>query len=241
MSVRYKYEIHPDFAALQPLVVSLPDAFNSFGEIIYEGRNTLRRGRAEGHDLVIKSFKPPHIINRAAYTFFRPSKAERSFRYASILLQKDIPTPRPAAFFEEFRNGLLYASYYVSLYSGHPRNMREFWFDPEIGGRAPILKDFACFTAKLHDAGVLHLDYSAGNILFDHNEAGTRFHLVDINRMRFGTVSEEEGYRNFRRLWLPVHTYDQIAEAYAEACGYDKKHAVERVRYYKDRFMSKKR
>ena len=240
MRNRYNYEIDPDFTFLKSFVASLPDAFDSFGAVIYEGRNTVRRGCVEGHELAVKAFKPPHIINRVAYTFFRPSKAERSYRYSFVLLEKGISTPRPVAFLEEIRGGLLYRSYYVSLFSGYPRNMREFWTEPEIGDRAPILTDFAHFTTKIHNAEVLHLDYSPGNILFDYDGVETRFHVIDINRMRFGRVSEEEGYRNIRRLWLPGHTYDHIAEAYAEARGYDKEHAVERVRYYKDKFMSKR-
>ena len=241
MRTRYNYEIDPNFAFLKSFVASLPDAFDSFGEVIYKGRNTLRRGNIEGVDFAVKAFKPPHIINRVAYTFFRPSKAERSYRYSYVLLEKGISTPQPVAFLEEIRGGFLYRSYYVSLFSDYPRNLREFWVEPEIGNRASILTDYARFTTEMHNAGVLHLDYSSMNILFDCDGTETRFHVIDINRMRFGKVSEEEGYRNFSRLWLPEHTYNHIAEAYAEARGYDKKRAVERVRYYKDKYMSKKK
>lgn len=49
---------------------------------------------------------------------------------------------------------------------------------------------FAEFTARLHEAGILHLDYSPGNILYDKIGEEYHFSLVDINRMHFG----ESGY-----------------------------------------------
>lgn len=42
---------------------------------------------------------------------------------------------------------------------------------------------FAEFTARLHEAGILHLDYSPGNILYDKIGEEYHFSLVDINRM----------------------------------------------------------
>lgn len=56
--------------------------------------------------------------------------------------------------------------------------MREFE-EGGIAGREDILEAFAAFTVDLHKKGVLHLDYSAGNILFDKQEEGIVF---SINR-----------------------------------------------------------
>jgi serine/threonine protein kinase len=52
--------------------------------------------------------------------------------------------------------------------------MREFE-EGGIAGREDILEAFAAFTVDLHKKGVLHLDYSAGNILFDRREGSVVF------------------------------------------------------------------
>ena len=44
------------------------------------------------------------------------------------------------------------------------------------------------YTAVMHEREVLHLDYSPGNILWDKDDEGYHFTVVDINRMRFGKV-----------------------------------------------------
>lgn len=241
MAHNFRYDIHPSYGFLLPFLEKLPKVYSSSGDVIYSDRNELKRFTIKDCDLVVKSFRPPHIINRIVYTFFRPSKAKRSYLHAVELIKRGVETPFPVAYIEEYRGGLLYHSYYISFYSGFSRNMREFWFTPEIGNRTPVLKAFAGFTAKLHEKGVLHTDYSAGNILFEETDGTVLFTLVDVNRMHFGKVDEEEGYRNFARLWLPDETYKIIAKEYANVRGYDEKRAIERICYYKDRFMLKKK
>ena len=240
MTRRFKSIVHPLYKNLIPEIEKVTTNFSSFGNLIYEGRNLLRHGNIGGQDSVVKSFKPPHLINRIAYSFFRQSKAARSYLYALKLKEKGVNTPSPIAYIEEYNNGLLYHSYYISFYSTYSRNMREFWFTPEIGDRLPILQAFARFTARMHEAAIMHIDYSAGNILFEEKNGEADFMLVDVNRMYFGQVNEEMGYHNFARLWLPDDTYAVIAAEYARARGYDERHAVDRVRYYKNKFMSKK-
>lgn len=234
-----KYTISPQYKFLGSFIHALPSDFLSMGEEIYSGRNVLRRYVIEGVPLVVKSFRPPHLINRLAYAYIRKSKARRSYEYAHLLLERGIPTPAPIAYVEEYHLGIR-NSFYVSSECPYTRNMREFWFTPEIGDRTFILEAFAYFTASMHEAGVLHRDYSAGNILFSVIKGDPMFMVVDINRMRFGSVSEEEGYKNMERLWLPDETYRIIARAYASARGFNEEHAVERVRYYKDIVMNRK-
>ena len=82
----------------------------------------------------------------------------------------------------------------------HDRNFYEFGRGG-IDGREDILRAFARFTARVHEAGFLHVDYSPGNILFRKGAQGIDFCLVDINRMHFGLVSVRSGCENFARLW----------------------------------------
>ena len=91
----------------------------------------------------------------------------------------------------------------------------------------------------MHEKGILHLDYSAGNVLFGMKDGNVSFDIIDINRMRFDKVSEEVGYKNFAPLWLTDDAYVEIARAYAKERGFNENKAVERILYYKNQFMGK--
>ena len=70
--------LHPDYRGLEAFMQSLPERFAAGeGEVIYKGRNELRRMRCGEHDLVVKSFHRPNLVNRFVYGVFRPSKAKR--------------------------------------------------------------------------------------------------------------------------------------------------------------------
>ena len=100
-----------------------------------------------------------------------------------------------------------------------------------------ILTSFGVYTANLHKKGVLHKDYSAGNVLFRMENGQVYFSLVDINRMRFGSVSSEQGYKNFERLWLSDSDFITIAKAYAQERNLNPEEAIKQIRFYKNRFM----
>lgn len=234
-----KIVINPSYKFLENFIYSLPDNFEKSGDVIYEGRNILRQYTIKNLSVIVKRFKRPGLINRIAYRFFRLSKAHRSYQYGIELRRRGILTPQPIAFIEKHNFGLT-DSYYVSLESPFKRTMREFWFNPEIGDRHFILEAFGKFTSQMHQKEVLHLDYSAGNVLFDVEDGIPVFSVVDINRMRFGKVTEEEGYKSFKRLWLPNDVYIAIAKSYAAAHKYNEAHAIERICYYKNCFMKRK-
>lgn len=156
-------------------------------------------------------------------------------------MAKGINTPIPIAYIENYSWGLN-QSFYISLECPYKRDMREFWYKPEIGDRHFILEAFAHFTADMHNKGILHRDYSAGNILFDLDTNNNPvFSLVDINRLKFEIVREKEGYKNFAHLWLSDEAYKIIAYHYASARGFKPDHAIKQICYYKDKFMKSKR
>ena len=76
----------------------------------------------------------------------------------------------------------------------------EFSDNSDISGREDILQALGVYVAELHQAGILHLDLSIGNILFEKDETGIHFCLIDINRMKFQSVDQVMGCKNFERL-----------------------------------------
>ncbi|MDR1103195.1 MAG: lipopolysaccharide kinase InaA family protein, partial [Tannerella sp.] len=210
--------LNPQQQVFDSFVRSLPDTFDRDGRTIYRQRNEIKVFETGGMAVNVKRFRKPHLLNRVAYTFFRPSKAERSYRYAFRLRELGIDTPEPIAYILMKKNGLLHVSYYVCRQVPHEHTMYEFGRGG-IAGRESVLQAFAGYTARLHEAGVYHRDYSPGNILFRQEKEEVRFCLVDINRMRFGPVSVRQGCAAFARLWGPEPMFRLLAERYAEERG----------------------
>jgi serine/threonine protein kinase len=233
-----KIQIHPSYQSLTPFIKLLPDRFDTDGEIIFKERNTLKKIRTDGQTLIVKLFKTPHIINRIAYTFFRLSKAERSYKYALELIEKGITTPFPIAYITEKKGGLFSRSFYVSSYIDYSGLLRELAYHPLEEVKA-LAEAFAHFTAFLHDNEVFHIDYSPGNILYKKEEDQYRFCLVDLNRMKFEKVDINAGCFNLRRLWGEERTIAYIAAVYAKDRGFNEKECVDLSLRYHAAFWKK--
>lgn len=229
----------PAFEHLRPFVTALPDTFESSGTPIYKGRNLLKRFEVESASLIVKRFKMPNLINRIAYVTVRSSKAVRSYRHGLRLSELGILTPQPVAYVEERFWGLAY-SYYVAVELKGMTEIRNLHAVCDEKAAETVMEAFGRFTAELHRKGVLHKDYSPGNILFRIEKEQIRFALVDLNRMAFQVVKEEDGYRNFERLWLTDTDFVIAATSYAACMGYDIRKAVEKVLRYKTRFMKRR-
>ena len=63
-----KIVIHPDFMQTADFIKQLPQHFAQEGELLYEGRNEVRRYRVKNEWLVVKKYKQPNIIQRIVYT-----------------------------------------------------------------------------------------------------------------------------------------------------------------------------
>lgn len=228
-----KIFLNPKYADKEFLVKALPSFFeNQQGKLIHDGRNKLREFQWGDITVVVKSYQTPHLINRIAYGLFRSSKAQRSYEYADLLRSKHIGSPEPVAWMTE-RNGLLFTrSYFVSLKSTCPYSYNDL-----IGGKFPeqekYLRAIARTTAALHENGMLHKDYSRGNILFGDNAQGVAVEIIDLNRIRFHSISQDEGCRNFaERLPATDEMRHIMAEEYAKARHFDSKICEELMATY---------
>ena len=55
-----KIVIHPDFMQTADFIKQLPQHFAQEGELLYEGRNEVRRYRVKNEWLVVKKYKQPN-------------------------------------------------------------------------------------------------------------------------------------------------------------------------------------
>lgn len=213
---------HSKYKEKEKALLQLVASFFNDGNLIVKGsRNTIKSNVLEGEKVNIKYFKKPGVLKSIIYSFFRSTKAKRSFDYANYLLQHNIPTPFPIAYMEERSSiGLLGDSYYVSQQLDYDFTIRELIHDPLFPERNIILEQFAEFTFKMHEANVNFLDHSPGNTLIVNKGSGHYdFYLIDLNRMKFENLSIEARMDNFKKMWLSRTMVKVIAKKYAELSG----------------------
>ena len=206
------------------LVKNIQKEFLHASETLYDGRNTLKVLTYLDEEIVVKSFKIPHIINKIAYTFFRDSKAKKSYENSMKIIDF---VPRPLGYIEFFRFGLLHDSYFLSENYLYDFTIREVLTDIIYPDKEIILKAFSDFSYNLHEAGIEHLDYSPGNILIKKVEKGYVFKIIDVNRMVFRTLDNYARLENFTKLWANDDDLKTIITHYIKHIDIDVNNAIE--------------
>lgn len=206
-----------DFQDYKSQVLQFLNDFHLSGETIYDGsRNILKQKKVKDKAFVIKYFKKPHLVNQIAYKFFRPSKATRSYTYAQRLLQSGIGTPLPVAYRNTYSWFGIQKSYYVSEFQKHDYTFRELSSMEDKSKRNKILFEFVEFTHQLHENKIHFLDHSPGNTLIEERDDKFYFYLVDLNRMKFETLTLEQRIQNFARLTRDEELIQEMSKAYAK-------------------------
>lgn len=214
-------------------------------ECIYDGRNRLYRiGTPGGASYVVKSFARLSLPKRLYYSFLGESKARRSHLNAKRLTQLGFSVGESLGYVER-RNalGLLEASYYIS--AEIPTREPHLHFHAR-GWRAPegFVQALGRYIARLHERGVMHLDLSAGNILYHYDaRAGVyEFYLVDLNRMSFlgRPAGQAEAMANLCRLMSCPSVTRQLAAVYAEARGWSQSTTSRALSEASDRFWGRR-
>jgi len=188
------------------------------GTVIYQARNEIRRVDYNGQTYCIKRYHKPSCLNRIIYTYFRKPKAIRAYENAHLLNSNGIATPEPVAIILEGR--ILGYSYLITKCSQLTHRFYEFR-EHGIEGYEELLDSLGHMAGRMNNLGLLHKDFSPGNILFDYIDNKWQIELVDINRMRRGSVSMQRGCSNFCRLWGNEALLERVAKAYADERGFD--------------------
>ncbi len=209
----YKFILNEEFKKFEYFLCNIKQFFKENSISIHKARNELKVIEHENKKLVVKYFKIPHFINKVVYTFFKKSKAQKSYEYA--LKIKDF-TPKPIGYIEFYKFGLLDESYFVSEKFDYDFTIREPLLDINFPNKNEIFKAFAQFTFDLHENGIYHLDYSPGNILIKKENDNFIFKIVDINRMKFLNMDLEKRAKNFSKLWAKDEDLEFIAKEYAK-------------------------
>ena len=114
-NTRIKYRIISN-NDIEDFVLNIRENFKADVKVLYNQRNVIKLFKVNGKKYVVKSFKIPHLFNRIIYSFFRKSKAERSYINTKKLESLNIGTPSPVAYIEFYSSFLIKESFYISEY-----------------------------------------------------------------------------------------------------------------------------
>lgn len=202
---------------LDDIIINYDVKGESYGN---QKRNTLKLFKLNDLVINVKSFKIPNLVNQVVYSFFRKSKAQRSYEYANKLMALGIGTPSPIAYYE-FKSGLLFKnSYYVSEQLDYKLTFRDIKNLDALEQEA-ILRAFTRFTYHLHENNILFLDHSPGNTLISKVGDDYQFFLVDLNRMKFMPLDYKTRIKNFSRLTTVKSMVEIMSDEYAKCIHED--------------------
>lgn len=231
-----KIIIHPDYQPAFDFVSRLPETFQTEGEVIYTGRNVVKKFKTAYGDWMVKQYKKPNVIQQLAYTCWRKSKAERAFLYAERLNSLGIDTPQGIAYIECRKNGLFHTGYFISTVCDYPPLypvlVRKADFDKGL------VSALALFFVTLHQRGVLHGDPNLDNILYHTDKEGKlRFSVIDTNRSVFKTsLSRKECLANLKRITHRRDLLQYIVQEYARLRQWPVSECVKQVMRELDKF-----
>ena len=224
------------------LLINIREYFKDSKNSIHKARNEIKILDYKNKKLVVKAFKVPNLLNKIVYTFFRGTKAKKSYEN-SLKISSFVPQ---AIGYIEFRKfGLLSDSYFISEQFEYDFTIREVITEADFKDRENIFRELAKFTFLLHEDCILHKDYSPGNILIKVNENAYEFKIVDINRMEFKELSIDDRLKNFSQLWAKDEDLKIVIDEYSKLVNQDEEicfqKAVEYSQKHKDRKNFKKR
>jgi len=232
-----KYTINNNFNNFKAFLLDIKSHFKSNSSTIHKARNELKIINYDAINTVVKSFKIPHLLNRVVYSFFRSSKAKKSYEYS---LKLGYFTPKPIGYIEFYSSYLLKESYFVSEKFDYDFTIREPLLDDAFKDKEQILKEFAKFTLELHNNNIMHQDYSPGNILVKKENSSFTFKVVDINRMKFFSPTLDERLKNFSKLWMKNDDLTIVAKEYAKLLDKDETTSINKALKYSQKHKNMK-
>ncbi|MEI9475048.1 MAG: lipopolysaccharide kinase InaA family protein [Deltaproteobacteria bacterium] len=133
-----------------------------------------------------------------------PSRGRKEWLTASQLEERNVNIPKPLGWMERRGQGLVKESYYISEAVGSGVPCIE--DAVELTNRATII-ELAKAVRKIHDEGLFHKDFHAGNFLWH----GQSFVLTDLH----GAKIVRRVSLN-RKLWMMSHLFHSLRSRWAK-------------------------
>jgi tRNA A-37 threonylcarbamoyl transferase component Bud32 len=224
------------------------ETFDTHGKTLHNERNVIKSYHLQTADrqqeLIVKRYKRPNLIQRIIYSFFRKSKAERSFLNARELRNRGIETPQEIAFIEQKKHLLLEHCYYISESNYAPPIEKELTLPAEFN--KTLAECFADYAAQLHAKGILHHDLNSTNVRYRKTANNHyTFTVIDINRMK---IFAEKKYpplkaclRNLTKFTERMDLFEHVIRCYCNTRNLDPSLLQKAIRLKKTHDRKRKR
>lgn len=237
-----KVIISDEYIQYKDFIERIPQTFDCLeGETLKNKRNSVKVFHHDGKAFVVKRFKRVNLLQSVAYTLYRPTKAERAYRFATEMRRRGISTPREIAYMEQTRCGLFSVGYFVCEQSMGTEAFT-LLVDPEEFCR-PLADAIARYVVFMHSRGVLHGDLNSANFLFENTaDGGYRFDVIDTNRSHFcdGMPSDDVCLENLKRFTHRRDLYRYFISRYAHERGWNEEETVEKALRLLEKFENRK-
>ena len=234
INIIMKYKINSDID-IKDFILNIKENFKADAKVLYAQRNIIKLFEIDGKQYVVKSFKTPNWFNRIIYSFFRKSKAARSYINSQKLQKLKINTPNPIAYIEFRPFFLLKESFYISEYFDFDYQIGDALHNTNFPSRDIIFEQFAKFTFDVYSKGVYHSDYNHGNILLKNVKGVYTFSLVDVNRVKFITMNDNLRMKNLCRLTTEKNNLKKIIFPYCKISKQDPEHLMNLLNHHKNK------
>ena len=204
--------LNPTYESMRAQL-SNPAQLMAHGKPIHRGRNELCLVTVDGILLCIKRYGVSNRFKQFIYRYLRAPKGLRAWQNTIKLREVGLDSPEPIAYTQYNSLWGLRDSYYICRYADGQTLYH--WGDCDVENIKKDIVALAHFAARMHEAGLLMLDFTPGNIL--RTKEG--FTLVDTNRMRQGRISVRQGLKNMAGLWLQPQAAELLARTYVSARG----------------------
>ena len=154
----------------------------------------------------------------------RGSKARRTWLAATHLVERGVGTPSPVGYLERWSGTRLVESYFIAAYVPGAVSFGDALIElfNERPEAALFMELFECVAAgvrAMHDAGFVHHDLGAQNILLTPAGPGRwrDFQVIDLNRGRLrGELSIQERAGDLARFELQSHLLRLLIRMYCQ-------------------------
>lgn len=135
-------------------------------------------------EIVAKKFKLTRKYDHFRFRFL-PSKALRSLMMAQTLSQNRLNTPSPLAVIEDRSiHNQLVTCYFLTEYLDYDCSFADVVNHSDNRLKERIIIEAARNIRLMHNAGIVHNDLHASNILIKNLKGQTEFYYINLNRAR---------------------------------------------------------
>lgn len=231
-----KYRKFSDF------INNVPMRFDDDGsEVLKQKRNSVRRFVHDGMVFVVKRYKRVNWLQGLIYTFFRPTKAERAYRFAAEMRHRGIKTPHEIAYIETKERGLFSVGYFICEECKGKEVYEEVIDKQDYDHK--LVDAVIDYIVLMHSRGVLHGDLNSANFLYTKEEDGKySLEVIDTNRSHFcdGEPTYMQCLQNLKRFTHRRDLYEYVVRGYARRKGWNEEKTLADAIRLLDKFENRK-